>query len=170
MAIRPVGKLRRVKNASSGARESDALFRARHHREKPAPKRTLRQVGGVVRPPAAQVPNRLPESKRRAVRPTLVVANDVPNVGVVSEDSGAFRSHEYIHRATPGELRNERRREYDVAKKARLDNERSHRSINLQHGEEGLLRYLHRADLLHSLFSFQLHFLQMNETIVHGPF
>src|ERR1700694_1307655 len=132
MAIRPVWKLLRVERSPYGAGEPDSLLRSRHDREQAATKRSLRQIGSVVRPPAAQLSNRLPQIERGAVRPALIVGNDGSDVGVVREARGSLRSHEDVNRATLCELPDERRREYDVAKKARLNNERPAHSVSTE--------------------------------------
>src|ERR1700687_2819419 len=141
MAIRPVGKLPGVKRPACGAGESDSFLRSSHDRQQSAAKGSLRQITTFVRPAVPQLSNCLPQVERRAVRPALVVANDGSDAGVVRQDRRSLWSNQYVHRTTLRELPDERRREYDVAKKARLNNERSAHSVYLEHGEEGFLRY-----------------------------
>src|SRR3954470_10717533 len=156
MQLWPIWKLRRVEHMPRGAGKSDALLRTGQHREKSAAKGSLREVRRVVGTAAAYVLHGMPEAESRTVGRPLVVAENGSDARVVGERSGAERSRQHVHGPALGELRDQRRRENDVAEKARLDNERSRHSVDLQHREKRLLRNLHRSHLLHALLSLLL--------------
>src|SRR3954464_12673739 len=161
MQLWPIWKLRRVEHMPRGAGKSDALLRTGQHREKSAAKGSLREVRRVVGTAAAYVLHGMPQPESGAVGRPLVVAENGSDARVVGERSGAERSRQHVHGPALGELRDQRRRENDVAEKARLDNERSRHSVDLQHREKRLLRNLDRPDLLHALFSFLLLFEEL---------
>src|SRR3954464_12550606 len=156
MQLWPIRKLCRVEHMPGGAGKSDALLRAGQHREQSAAKGALREVRRVVGTAAAYVLHGMPQPESGAVGCPLVVAENGSDARVVGERGGAEWSRQHVNGPALGELRDQRRRENDVAEKARLDNERSRHSVDLQHREKRLLRNLNRSHLLHALLSLLL--------------
>ena len=156
MLVRPIWDLGRVQHPASGARESNSFLRSGHHGDHAASEGTLREIRRGVWAPRPDLANGCPQSERRPVSATLVVWDDGANVRVVGQRRRAARGDQHIDRTALRKLRDERRRENDVAEKARLDNERSAQSVYLQDCEKRFLRNFHRAYLLHPLLAFLL--------------
>src|SRR5881296_3875185 len=139
MVIRAIGYLLRVKNPAGGARKPDSLLRPGQHRQQSAAERSLGQIRSIVWTLRADCLDRLPGSQGGAVSTTLVVTDDPANVGIVGERTGTLRRCQNIDRSSRRELRDQRRRQDDVAEEARLDDQRNAHSVDLQHREEGFL-------------------------------